>query len=451
MPPALQTDVFIIPLLETFLVYAPLRRVAFFTNAAGVNQLEQLRRENPPPTDPAQAEFLAFCADIHLTGSAGDFPISTFDSAEYLPNEVTLFLTTRCNLRCVYCYANGGAAPERGMSLETARRGIEFACQNALTRGLASFGVGYHGGGEPTQHWQLLTESFAYAKQLAQANGLQVYGSMSTNGVLSPAKRAWIIENFAGVNLSVDGCPTVQDAQRPTAAGKGSSAAVLETLRAFDAAGFPYGLRLTVTAGSVARLPESVAYLLEHAHPKRMQVEPVYTLGRGTAAGLAADPQTFVSAYLEAKPLAVRAGIDFYYSAARLDVLTNRFCQSCGEGFSLTPDGLVSSCYEVPDAQAPFAEKFLLGSFDESAEQYRIDAQQLASLRDCRVEAQPWCSDCFCKWHCGGDCLYKAQHNLQEGVFTGDPRCAVTRALTLDLILDKIRQSGGQLWADKQA
>ncbi|HEY9074902.1 MAG TPA: radical SAM protein [Anaerolineaceae bacterium] len=446
-PPPIQTDVFIIPILETFLVYAPLRRVAFFTNPAGVNLLERLRHGPIEPETTEQDEFLRFCAEIKLTGSEGDFPITTFDVAEYLPNEVTLFLTTRCNLRCVYCYADGGETPERTMTLETAKRGIDFVCQSARARGLERFGVGYHGGGEPTQNWRVLTESFAYAKELAKANGMEVYGSMATNGVLTPAKRAWIIENFAGVNLSVDGCPTVQDAQRPTPGGKGSSRAVLETMRAFDAAGFPYGVRLTVTAQSVDRLPESVAYLLEHGHPKRMQVEPVYTLGRGKAGGLAVDSQGFVEAYLEAKQIAAPTGVDFYYSAARLDVLTNRFCQSCGEGFSLTPSGLVSSCYEVPDDTVEYAERFLLGNFDEQAGQYRIDGEKLARLRDYRVEQIAWCQDCFCKWHCGGDCMYKSQHSLQEGVFAGDPRCEVTRALTLDLILERIRQSGGKVWA----
>lgn len=63
----------------------------------------------------------------------------------------------------------------------------------------------------------------------------------------------------------------------------------------------------------------------------------MYVLGRGRKTGLAVDPQEFIAAYRDAKLIAYQRGVEMFYSAARVDVLTNRFCQSCGEGFSLTP------------------------------------------------------------------------------------------------------------------
>jgi len=442
------TDVFVIPFLNRYLIYAPVRRAAFITNAAAINLLSRLGQGQVQPANEDEENFLHLCREIRLIGEEGDSPISTFECDAFQPNEVTLFLTTRCNLRCVYCYASAGERPLAEMSLETAKRGIDFVCRNALERGKREFGVGYHGGGEPTMHWEVLTESFAYAQQLARTNGIDVYGSMATNGVLSPEKQQWIIKNFRGVNLSVDGLPDVQDAQRPTPSGKPSSEAVLQTIRAFDATSFPYGIRITATFTSVERLPQSVAYLLEHAHPKHIQVEPVYILGRGRVNGFAVDPLAFVEAFREGKKLAAQRGVDYYYSAARVDVLTNHFCTSCGEGFSLTPQGLVSSCYEVPDPSFEFADQFIFGQFDETRARYAFDEEKLARLRAHTVETIPWCQDCFCKWHCGGDCLYKSRHALVDGEFVGDPRCEITRALTLDQILGKISQSGGTVWAE---
>lgn len=442
------TDVFVIPLLDRYLVYAPLRRAAFITNAAGVNLLYRLRQGNVQPASEEESAYLRFCQEISLTGEEGDFPISTLEWGVFKPTEVTLFLTTRCNLRCIYCYASAGDRPLAEMSLETAQRGIEFVCNNALERGKTEFGVGYHGGGEPTAHWQVLTESFAYAQRLAREKGLEVYGSMATNGILSPEQQRWIIENFRGVNLSVDGLPEVQDFQRPALSGKPSSQVVMQTVRAFDRANFQYGIRVTVTAASVERLPQSIAYLLDNAHPKHIQVEPMYVLGRGRDNGLAVEPQAFVQAFREAKVLAEQCGVDMFYSAARVDVLTNRFCQSCGEGFSLTPQGLVSACYEVPDPGFEFAKQFIFGQYDEHRTRYEFDEEKLARLRHHTVEQIPWCQDCFCKWHCAGDCTYKARHAMGNGEFVGDPRCEITRALTLDQILEKIKQSGGAVWAE---
>lgn len=445
--PAIRTDVFVIPLLGRYVVYAPLRRVAFIANAAAVNLLERLRRGEVEPANEEQARFLRTCDQIHLTGDEGDVPITTLDWGSFQPTEVTLFLTTRCNLRCLYCYAEGGERPPADMSLETAQRGIDLVCRNALERGTGEFGVGYHGGGEPTMNWEVLTQSFAYAQRLARQHGLRVYGSMATNGVLSREQRRWIVRNLAGVNLSVDGLPAVQDRQRPRPSGRGSSAVVLETMRAFDRAGFRYGLRITVTAAGVDRLAEGVGWLLEHGHPERIQVEPMYVLGRGRRTNLAVDPQAFVLAFLEAQPLAEARGVDYFYSAARVDVLTNRFCQSCGEGFSLTPEGLVSACYEVPGSDFEYGDRFIFGRFDEAAGRYAFDEHKLAHLRAHTVEGIAWCRDCFCKWHCGGDCAYKTLHEHQGSGFAGSLRCEITRALTLEQILRKIDRAGGELWA----
>lgn len=450
-PGEIRTDVFAIPLLDRYVVYAPLRKVAFIANAATVNLLHRLQQGPVEPASEREVRFLRFCQAIHLTGDEGDWPITTLDRASYQPTEITLFLTTRCNLRCIYCYASAGDRPLADMSLETAKHGIDLVCRNALELGEPEFGVGYHGGGEPTVHWMVLTGSFAYAQQLARQHSLGVYGSMATNGLLSPEQRRWVIRSFRGVNLSVDGLPAVQDRQRPRPGGGGSAQAVFETLRAFDQAGFRYGLRITVTATSVEELPAGIAYLLEQCHPEHIQVEPVYVLGRGRRGDLAVEPQAFVQAYLAALPLAEEAGVDMFYSAARVDVLINRFCRSCGEGFSLTPGGLVSACYEVPDAGFPFAEQFILGHYAEDLGRYVLDGEKLARLRAHTVERIPWCRDCFCKWHCAGDCAYKTQYDRVRGQFVGDARCEITRALTLAQILRKIEESGGLVWAEGSA
>jgi hypothetical protein len=52
-------------------------------------------------------------------------------------------------------------------------------------------------------------------------------------------------------------------------------------------------------------------------------------------------------------------------------------------------------------------------------------------------------------YHGGGDRLYKSRHAMAHGEFVGDPRCEITRALTLDQILEKIGTSGGTVWAER--
>jgi hypothetical protein len=40
---------------------------------------------------------------------------------------------------------------------------------------------------------------------------------------------------------------------------------------------------------------------------------------------------------------------------------------------------------------------------------------------------------------------------MVDGEFAGDPRCEITRALTLDQIVEKIGKSGGTVWAEARA
>ncbi len=446
----ISTDVFVIPRNGQYVVYAPLRRLAFLGNAALVNFIHRLK-QGASPLDAQETALLKLFAELRLTGEAGDTPIFTLGSNVYKPAEVTLFLTARCNLRCLYCYASAGAGRHADMSLATAKQGIEFVCRNARDLGRRSFGVGYHGGGEPTVHWEVLSESVVYARQLGREYNLELRASLATNGVFSEAKCRWITANMQSATLSLDGLPEVQDAQRPSPSGGASSRAVFRTLERFEKAAFPYGIRMTATARSTEKLPESLRYILDHARPRRIQVEPVYELGRGQNAALHVQPATFVRAFREARTVAQQHGVELLFSAARLDVLTNRFCQSCGDGFSLTPGGNVSACYEVCDEQMNFAEEFIFGRYDDSAGRYVFDAEKLRRLRARSVESIPWCRDCFCKWHCAGDCPNKARHAMQDGEFSGHARCEITQALVLDQILEKISRHGGVYWAENQA
>lgn len=448
--PIITTDVFVIPEEEqTYLVYAPLRRLAFMTNAAAVNTIAALKNgELTHPTD-EQIAFIQFLKRIGLTGVDGDRQVQGLSQPNYQPVEVTLFLTSECNLRCVYCYARAGDLPGERMALQTAQRGIDYVVRNALERNTGWFGVHYHGGGEPTLNHRVLTASHAYAKALAQQHGLRFDSGIATNGVLSPRGRQWIINNLQGASVSLDGIPTVNDRNRPTQAGQGSGRLVMETLRAFDQADFRYGIRITVSAQTVSEMVSTVRFILEQTRPMRLQIEPVYDIGRGEEAHLHVDPAAFIQGYRAAWALAHEKGVELYYSAARIDDLTSRFCGAYGEGFSLTPQGHVSGCYEVYDERADFASDVLFGHFAEAENTYQFDAAKLDRLRAHNVNQQPWCHGCFAKWHCSGDCPNKAHHAAHNGEFQGMPTCEITRSLVHDQIKQKIMDAGGMIWLEQ--
>ena len=362
------------------------------------------------------------------------------------PFAVTLLLTTACNLRCAYCYAHGGESPRETMPFAVAKRGIDFAIANARRRQHRSIEIAFHGGGEPTIAWSVLTRSLEYARTTTAENGLELHSSLSSNGVLSRKKRRWIRQNLSGVSISFDGLPSLHDTNRPKAGGSGSSDQVMQTMREFDRNRFRYAVRLTVLADQIPRLADSVEFIYRNFHPNSVQVEPVYLLGRWKGQE-SAETQEFIDAYRQAQRCARQYDGRVRFSGARIGSLTNHFCGATKDGFCLSPSGNVTACYEVFSEDRPWADKFFYGKPSAGPTAYEFDDVILAELRSQAVENREHCQNCFAKWTCGGDCYHKVLDTSGDGVYAGAGRCHIIRELTKDMILDRIVDSGGLFWS----
>lgn len=440
----LSAEVFTIPIGEQrFVVYAPLRRAAFVTNTAGVNLIADLRDGISLEEDRDDA-LLQLLREAEIVDSGIESPPDDLVSGEPMPTSVTLFLTTACNLRCHYCYASAGDTPQSWMSLATAQRGIDFVLANAVAVGSDSIGVYFHGGGEPTLNWDVLTGALDYARVRAAAQEIAVSAATATNGVLRDEQTMWIVHNLTSASVSLDGLPSVHDAHRPRVGGQPSSAQVLRTLGRFDEAGFSYGVRVTVAADQIPFLPDSVEFIASRFTPRRIQVEPAYQLGRWSQSP-SAETGEFIEAYREAQLRADSHGVRLYYSAARLGLLTHHFCGITQDTFALSPDGNVSACYEVFSERQPFADTFFWAKPKEDGG-YDVDPAANAYLRGQAKRHHDYCSGCFAKWSCAGDCYHKALSVSSDGIFRGSDRCHITRELTKDQILRAIADSGGILW-----
>jgi uncharacterized protein len=278
---------------------------------------------------------------------------------------------------------------------------------------------------------------------------------MATNGMLSPEKREFIIENFNEVCLSFDGVREVQDAQRPTAGGASSFDAVMGTIRDFDSAGFHYGIRMTVTPRNFATLPRSVAMLCQETKCRCIQVEPAYSGARGGHAEPDADQAAaFIAAFLEAFEVSARAGRTLFYSGARPWSVTTTFCRAARDSLVVTPNGSLVGCFEIHDPSHPLFERFVWGNLaagvpepstagrSGSAERgpaIEIDYGSVGALAAADRNRRQECRGCFCYWHCAGDCAVRrtAAPRFNPG------RCLVNRAITQELIAWYVAAGGG--------
>jgi len=426
---------------DAYYLYAPLRRVVASLNRRAVAIVSRYLRAPAGPVAPEDEPVLADLRRAGLFSEPAPAPPTAPGDYLFRPHEVTLFPTTRCNLRCVYCYADAGRR-RLDMPFEVARAAIDLVVENARAVGREDFILGFHGGGEPTAHWPLVKRATLHALERARENGLVARIHCATNGVLTPTQREFILRHFTGLNVSLDGPADIQNRQRPLASGRGSFDRVMQTLDDCQRASFPFGIRVTLTAGEVHRLGEIVRFVHERFPGlDQLHVEPVWQCGRCQTTG-ARPPgeRELVDAFAAAWNLARELGVRLFYSGARLDVLTDRFCAAPGDGFAVTPEGLVSSCFEVVDPDDPRAALFHYGRYVAGEGRFALQPERVERLRGLRVANLPHCRDCFCKWHCAGDCLAKALAGGPEEEHAGSPRCGLNRELTL-IQLDRMART----------
>ncbi len=141
---------------------------------------------------------------------------------EFIPVvNMSLFLTQSCNLRCVYCYGDGGKYGDGGnMEEKTAFQAVDWLVEQSGK--IKKLHIGFFGG-EPFLNFSLMKAVVEYAEKRVQEVGKQVDFNVTTNGtLLDDHKIAFIKEHQISVMISFDGPKEIQDAQRPYANGEGT-------------------------------------------------------------------------------------------------------------------------------------------------------------------------------------------------------------------------------------
>jgi uncharacterized protein len=444
----LTKQIFSIPLgNDQFLVYAPLKGMAFIANPALVNLvLDHCQRLDLPEGENGTGTACLQLLQQRGFFSAAPLPVDDYSDRGVCYDAAILFLTNRCNLRCSYCYASSGDFAPREMKWETARAAIDYVIKDIVERNSGEFTLGFHGGGEPTLNWKILTKATDYARAASAENGLSLQVSGAFNGYWSKKVLNYIIANFTDISLSFDGLPAVQNQQRPAVGHKESCSRVSETLAALDRSDLSYGIRMTVTSDSVAFLSESVAYICDRFRPRRIQVEPVFLEGRARQnQQVLADPGVFVEQFITGYRIAADHGIELFYSGARPDALTQRFCLAACRALVVTTEGDITTCFETYGQDHPLSREFIVGSYQGDG-RFLVDRAKLDTHLRRTVNGISHCDACFCKWHCAGDCTVKTGVSGHAGEFQPTDRCIVNQELTRFLILDRLRASGGLLW-----
>ncbi len=441
-------ELFVITDEKSSILYAPLRRVMARANADAI-RIALDYAADPASEEKQDDDGRAVIAALKEHGFFERRPFPNHEP-DFRPTQVTLFPTNRCNLRCSYCYAFGGEGGGNGeqlatINLDAAKRAIDLIARNAqelAAEGMPckNFLVSIHGNGEPFCAFETLREIVWYARDLSERLDFPVVLNTATNGVMSSEQLEFLVANFDNVNISFDGLPELQDAQRPLANGSGSFKSVDRTMRRLAEAEVNFGIRATITEAMVTRMAEIAAFVADnYPSVEQLHLEPVWECGRCvTSSDNTPSAELFCENYLKALDVAHEKGLRLVYSGARQDMITDAFCKVSSGSFTVTPTGDVTACYEVSYRSDPRSERFFFGRFDKTIGDYVFDEGKLEELAELNVKNIPFCNDCFCRWHCAGDCAAKVLEARTPAQHQGSQRCVINRRLTLNQIQRKM-------------
>jgi len=360
----------------------------------------------------------------------------------FKPTAVALFPSNNCNLRCIYCYS-AASCGSTVMAKDVAEAAISYAHSNAVQLGAGRTDLVFHGGGEPffVEAWKLTKHAFDFATDSAKRRSLKLETFASTNGVLSKAQLEWIVKNKIRIQFSFDGPESIQNANRPLANGGASYPYILRSIKFLEEAGQSYAIRATITNDSVLRLPELVDFFSSISSSKRYHFEPLFECGRCATSGAEApEPGLFVEKIWGARTYAARHGKEIFFSLGDIDHRP-RFCGALSPGFAVTPDGFVTSCYEVTRQDDPRAAVFFYGQHDLSADcQFSFDAARMRRLQARTVDNLTGCRLCVARYTCAGDCPAKFKGDIYDTMSNRD-RCVIAQGH----LLQHLRRAADEL------
>lgn len=162
-------------------------------------------------------------------------------------------VTSRCNLKCIHCYADAGGKREGELTTEEAKAFIDDLASMKVPVLLFS-------GGEP-----LMREDVFELAEYASSKGIRC--SLSTNGTLITAETAERLKEagFSYIGVSLDGMPETNDRFRGL---KGAFQKALEGLINAKEAGMLTGIRFTVTKYNLKDVPEVIDLLAQNDVPR---------------------------------------------------------------------------------------------------------------------------------------------------------------------------------------
>ena len=118
--------------------------------------------------------------------------------------------------------------------------------------------------------------------------------------------------------------------------------------------------------------------------------------------------------------------------------------------FSVLADGRVTACFSY-SSQDFRRELFVFGKWNTNKKMFEFDNEVISQLRKLSIENDPYCQNCFIKYHCTGDCPAIRKFDLFEDTvfvekfdldFSKNRRCKINRTIMKNMLVEVLRSGG---------
>lgn len=341
---------------------------------------------------------------------------------------ISFYLTTRCNLDCIYCYTNKNSDEHAHQCLdyEFAKAGIDDYYQTGLAHHVRFFGAG-----EPTVELEQIQKILAYAKE----KDSNTTSELQTNGCFNRITAEWVARNIDIVWISCDGIPKIQNYYRPMADGGRSSDILEYNIRYLskNTKGIT-GIRMTITNTNVHSQIAMIKYFADLGI-RNFWVDPIFP-GIGSSEPYEElNMNTFTEEFLQAARYAYKNGMTYgSILTCNFDEPGEYACRACLPVPHLTTDGYISACdMALFGNDANHMNVFIYGKWNKETKKIEYNHDKIKLLQSRKLSNMPHCKGCFVGKFCRGYCLGEVVNETQDLFGCKDRICESVRKLFQEL------------------
>ena len=340
-------------------------------------------------------------------------------------------VTKRCNLRCSYCHAEGGASSE-DMSMETATKVLQYLFDVRNNNVTLEFQ-----GGEPLLNWpvvKFLTENARKVNTLGKNLNIVLVTNLL---LMDDEKMRFLLDHHVDVCSSLDGPADIHDKNRNDVAGRGTHAQVVAKIDDFSKRfGCKIHLLPTITKHSLAH-PERIIDEYLRMGQGEIALRPVnrigYACGNWESIGYSAEEFNVFYTKALAYILKLNAAGTYMSERSARTILTKVLMKKdpglvdvmnpCGAGravMSYAPDG---GCYPTDEARMLGDKIFRLGNINDESFDKMLNNENLlyllsagcSDLWNYRSAFSPWLGiDPVINYAVEGNVIPKGNSRLQQ-------------------------------------